>query len=345
MPPWSCLTGFGRCADRRGNLERRRLRLHPEAGGSGRAAPHRGAGRSSGASSSSSVASTTSSGAPRGGGHQRARRHRPVHLEETYRTTLEALGSAIDTRDVGTHAALAAGARIFAGHRPRPWRAGVRPLGHRARRAAARHRQDRDPRRDPLEAGATHAGGVGRDALAPGGWPPALEKIPFLRGAVRDRLPPPRAVGRYRLSARAPRRGDPARRADLRRCRRAGRHDLRSPVLARHLLRDRARRNKALLGHPLRSRRRRHLHAGAAPDIRRDPPQEPPRHVPALGHVTPDTLPAGRYSSAVSARRRRPGSLGRPVARRRREPPVGRRTAPVARGRTRPPRRRPRRWS
>ena len=56
-------------------------------------------------------------------------------------------------------------------------------------------------------------------------------------------LPSPRAVGRHGLPAGPPRGGDPARGAPLRRDRRPGRHDLRSPQLARHLLRGGPRRD------------------------------------------------------------------------------------------------------
>ena len=124
-------------------------------------------------------------------------------LEDTYRTTLEALGSALDTRDVGTARPLAPRARLLARHRARPRRARERSCATRARRAAPRHRQDRHPRRHPAQAGAAHAGGVEDHAHAPRDRPPARRAHPVPAGRGAHRLPPPRALGRHRLPARA----------------------------------------------------------------------------------------------------------------------------------------------
>src|SRR5262249_23444927 len=74
-------------------------------------------------------------------------------LRETYQATLEALGSALAPRAGGTEAR----ARLLdrAGQRPgrRRWRAGRA----RARRAVARHRQDRHLRLHPAQAGPAHS--------------------------------------------------------------------------------------------------------------------------------------------------------------------------------------------
>ena len=92
----------------------------------------------------------------------------------------------------------------------------------RPRRAAARHRQDRDPGLDPAQARAADRGGVrgrqdprGARRAGAGG-----RRVGPVRGGRVDRPPPPRALGRRRLPARPRGRGDPRRRADRARRRR-----------------------------------------------------------------------------------------------------------------------------
>ena len=198
-------------------------------------------------------------------------------LEETYRVTLEALGSAIDTRDVGTHA-----------HSRR-----VRGYSL----AIARAHGVPESEMPDLEHGVLlhDIGKIGiPDAilLKPGPLTPEewkimrthpeigrrlVEKIPFLRGAVpivyhhHERWD---GTG-YPLGLRGE--DIPLGRAHLRGRGRVRRHDLRPPVLARHLVRDGARRDQALRGHPLRSRGRRDLPDHPARDVRGHPAPQPAR--------------------------------------------------------------------
>ena len=75
----------------------------------------------------------------------------------------------------------------------------------RPRRAAARRRQGRDPRRDPAEARPAHAGGAGDRGDPRRGGPPARARLLLLdpRHGRDDRPQPPGEVGRQRLPARA----------------------------------------------------------------------------------------------------------------------------------------------
>ena len=160
-------------------------------------------------------------------------------LESTYRTTLEALGSALDTRDVGTeshsrrvHGYALATAREYGIARGRA----ARP---RPRRAAARHRQDRHPRRHPAQAGPAHARRVGDHAHPPGDRPPPDREDPVPARRAPDRLRAPRKMGRQRLPARHRRRGHPRRRPHLLGGRRLRRDDVRPALLQGHPLRRR----------------------------------------------------------------------------------------------------------
>ena len=92
----------------------------------------------------------------------------------------------------------------------------VRPPGRArpSRGAAARHRQDRDPGLDPAQAWTFDRGGIRgrqdpRRARRAGAPRRRLRRHPDGRG---DRPPPPRALGRRRLSRRPGRRRDPDRR-------------------------------------------------------------------------------------------------------------------------------------
>ena len=220
-------------------------------------------------------------------------------LEDTYRSTLEALGSAIDTRDLGTHAH----SRRVRGYSLAIARAhGVARRGpprRRARGAAPRHRQDRHPRRDPAQAGPAHAGGVGDHADAPGARP------------APDRADPVPARGRsivYRHHERWDGTGYPEglRGEDIPLGARifavADAFDAMTfdrPVLARHLLRGRADRDPALRGHALRPRGGDELRDGAARGVRGDSPP--------VGRVAG---PSGRRASVRSSSSRRARASG-----------------------------------
>src|SRR4030095_3982555 len=192
-------------------------------------------------------------------------------LQDTYRTTLEALGSALDTRDVGTeshsrrvHGYAMATAREYGVPEEDPGRPGPR-------RAAPRHRQDRHPRRDLVEARPAHPRRVG-DHAAPSGDRQAAggaDPVPARRRA--DRLRPPREVGWHRLSARAAGRGDSPGRAHLHGGRRFRRDHVRSPVLKGAALRDREGRDPAVLRQALRSSGGVGVLPGAGDAARRDP--------------------------------------------------------------------------
>ena len=106
-------------------------------------------------------------------------------------------------------------------------RRGALPAAAR-RQPAARHRQDRHPRRDPAQAGSLHRPGAAHDATPCRDRPPAPERLVVggSRAGGDDCARPPRALGRKRLSLRPRRGGDPARgphRLGRRRLRRA--HD------------------------------------------------------------------------------------------------------------------------
>ena len=127
---------------------------------------------------------------------------------------------------------LAARAAARAGDRPRarPLAGGARPA--RPRGALPRHRQAGDPRRDPAQAGEPDRGRVGADA-APRRRGRAHHRPSRLPERRRPGDPaPPRALRRRRLSGRAEGRGDPARRPDHPRRRRA-RLDADDPHLPR----------------------------------------------------------------------------------------------------------------
>ena len=215
-------------------------------------------------------------GAAGGGSDERARRHR-APSRGVVPVTLEALGSAIDTRDVGTHA-----------HSRR-----VRGYSL----AIARAHGVPESEMPDIEHGVLlhDIGKIGiPDAilLKPGALTPEewmvmrthpeigrrlVEKIPFLRGAVpivyhhHERWD---GTG-YRSGLRGAE--IPLGAADLRARGRARCHDLRPPVLARDLVRDGAGRDQALCGHALRSRGRRHLRDHPDRDVRGHPDPQPAR--------------------------------------------------------------------
>ena len=192
-------------------------------------------------------------------------------LQQTYQTTLEALGSVLATREIGTEL-----------HSRRV---------HAYSLALARSHGLPAAELDALGRGVLlhDIGKIGiSDAilLKPGPLTPEewvimrshpeigrqiLESIPFLRDAIPVVLPPPRALGRHRLSARARRPGHPPGRPHLRGRRRLRRHDLRPALLEGHLAGSGAGSDPGLGGHPLRSGRGGHLPAHAARGLRGSP--------------------------------------------------------------------------
>jgi len=89
-------------------------------------------------------------------------------LEETYRSTLEALGSALDTRDIGTEAHSRRRARLRARDGACLRRRSGDDARPGSRRPPARHRQDRHSRCHPPEARSADARGMGDHAQASG---------------------------------------------------------------------------------------------------------------------------------------------------------------------------------
>ena len=126
----------------------------------------------------------------------------------------------------------------------------------RPRRAAARRRQGRDPRRDPAEAGPAHRRGARDRRDARRGGPPARARLLLLdpRHGRHDRAEPPGEVGRKRLPARAQGRGDPDRGPDRRRRRRLRRAHQR-PRLPQGLLGRGGRADDARTARPATSTR------------------------------------------------------------------------------------------
>ena len=140
--------------------------------------------------------------------------------------TVEALARAIDAKDQSAYTPYLARAAARRAARAGDWSQRSGHPGHQDRGAAARHRQARRARAHSLQAGTADEGRVREDPQ-----PPAGGRRDHRRGAVpvsggADHPQPPRAMGRRRLSARASRRGDSARRphSDDRRLLRRG-HD------------------------------------------------------------------------------------------------------------------------
>ena len=117
-------------------------------------------------------------------------------VRQAHQATLETLGAALDSRDVGTESH----SRRVHGYALATARAHGVPEsddgGPRARRPAPRHRQDRDPRRDPPQARSADARGVADHAPPSGDRPAAHRERAVPAGGHPDRLLPPRAVGR-----------------------------------------------------------------------------------------------------------------------------------------------------
>ena len=136
-------------------------------------------------------------------------------LNELYLATIKALAHG-DRRQGPGHA------------RPYPPRAGLRRRpgegargqrradaeGHRSRSAAARHRQDRGARAHPEQAGKAQRPGIRADEEPRHDrrGHPQRHRLPVSGDSLRP--PPPRELGRHRLSGSARRRGDSSRRAD-----------------------------------------------------------------------------------------------------------------------------------
>ena len=140
---------------------------------------------------------------------------------------------------------------------------------HRARGAAARHRQDRRARRDPPEAREAHAGRVGRDAQAPPDrlQHPAVGRVPRRSRAGRA-LATRSASTAAGIPAGSPAR-HPDRRPDLRDRGLLRRDDERPAVSQGRHRRGRARRDRALRRHAVRSALRRRVPVDVAGRARR----------------------------------------------------------------------------
>ena len=153
-------------------------------------------------------------------------------LERTFVSTVEALANALEANDeyTSTHARWITDLSLRVG----------RELGlderdaeaPRARRASARHRQDRHPERRAREAGASDGGGAAARPDASGARRADHRPDRPAPARAADRPPLPRALGRPGLSGRRLRRGDPARVADHLRLRRVSRDDDRPAVPA-----------------------------------------------------------------------------------------------------------------
>ena len=317
----------GRHPDRGGEPQVRRLRLHPQAGEHGRA-PHRrrararapGAARSSGAS----TRRCSSAGWPRPPAISK-----PTlgALEETYRSTLEALGSAIDTRDLGTQA-----------HSRR-----VRGYSLAIARITRHDRRGGSPRRSSTACSSTTSARSAsptpscssRARSRPAEWKimrthpeigrQLVEQIPFLRPAVPivyhhherwDGTGYPQGLkgDDIPLGARIFAVADAFDAMTFDR-----------PVLARHRLRGGAQRDPALRGHALRPRRGRQLHDGAPSPSRRFGPsrsssgwrsareQSGRRGGPSLARVQHSPRgPARRRPACRAARQADSGRASRP---------------------------------
>ena len=136
------------------------------------------------------------------------------------------------------------------------------------RRAAARRRQGRDPRRDPAQARAADPRGA-RDRRDPRrGGPQARARLVLVdpRHGGDDRAEPPGEVGRQRLSARPEGRGDPDRGADRRRRRRLRRAHERPCLPQGVLRRGRGPDDARTARPPLRPGPARRLHGSSRPD-------------------------------------------------------------------------------
>ena len=194
-----------RRADRGREPQARRLRLHPEAGRTWTSCSSRPSGRSSAASSSSSAASTTPCSRTACRGHPRSGRAPIASWSPPTGATLEALGSALDTRDVGTeaHSRRVHGYSLATARAHGVPEADLRDLAH----GVLLH--------DIGKIGIPDAILLKPGPLTPEEWKvmrthPEIgrrdhreDPVPARRDS--DRLPPPRAVGRHRVPARASR--------------------------------------------------------------------------------------------------------------------------------------------
>ena len=195
-------------------------------------------------------------------------------LQDTYRTTLEALGSALDTRDVGTesHSRRVHGYALATAREYGVPEKDLADLAH----GVLLH--------DIGKIGIPDAILLKPGPLTPEEWAimrrhpeigkQLIERIPFLRGAVPivyahhekwDGTGYPRGLKGEEI---------PARRADLHGRGRLRRHHVRSPVLEGAALRGREGRDPSVLRQALRSRRRGGVLPRARSAARRDPPQE-----------------------------------------------------------------------
>ena len=122
-------------------------------------------------------------------------------LNTLYLSTVETLATAIDAKDEVTHGHIR---RVQLGAMGLARELGVKDDGNaqgdRGRGAAPRHRQDRDPRAHPEQAGQAHAGRVRQDeAPRPDRrGDPLGDRLPLSGRA--DRPASPRELGRHRLS-------------------------------------------------------------------------------------------------------------------------------------------------
>ena len=201
----------------------------------------------------------------------RRERQRARELAESYMATVRALAGAVEARDAytahhadrvtayGIELAAASGLEL-----PRRGRARVRV-------PAARHRQGRDPRRDPLQGRHARPPRARGDAAPPGDRRGDHQRDRLPRAGAGAGPPPPRALGRRRLPRRAGRRGDPARGPRVRARRRARRAHQRPPLPRRGRDRAGARGDRAQRG-AVRPGRARGLRLDLRRAHRGDPP-------------------------------------------------------------------------
>ena len=186
-------------------------------------------------------------------------RARAQELRRSYMLTVRALASAVEARDAytGRHAERVAAyglrlADVLRHATRRPPRDGVRL-------PAARRRQGRGARRDPLQARSADERRAADHAAAPDHRLGDRSRHRLPRRGARRHPPPPRALGRRRLSGPAGQRRDPGLGADLRARRHDRRADDRPPVPAGIDVRRRARADRAGRRHAFRSGRRRRV--------------------------------------------------------------------------------------
>jgi len=150
------------------------------------------------------------------------------NLEKSYDITLEALGDALDLKDAETE-----------GHSKRVTTFTIAIAKHMGMAA--------DQIRVIARGGQAHARRSRRHAGALLSRVPDAAQDSFPRRSRRDRVLPPGALRRHRLSARLEGRGNPSRGPHVLDCRHPGRHNLRPPLSCGTVPGGRAGRNPALV--------------------------------------------------------------------------------------------------